>query len=169
MSHQDQHTQELLELAKAEGFTLALHPSIIIAMENAGAVVNLRTGAIAIGGEQVRYAPTQAAQVGYSVVMTESGAYVLDKATGHAYAVIQPSATSKAAGNKQWRKQRMRVLVRDNFRCQAPGCVCKDLNRLTVHHIKPKAEGGDDDLPNLLTLCEYHHELAHRTGGQVSL
>ena len=109
------------------------------------------------------------AETHYSVVMTDNGgAFVLDKATGCAYAIIQTAATSKAVGKKQWRKQRMRVLVRDNFHCQAPGCTCRDLNRLTVHHLVPKAEGGSDDLPNLLTLCDYHHERAHRTAGQVA-
>ena len=63
MSSLDHRIQELLELAKAEGFTLALHPAIIIAMEDAVAVVNLRTGAIVIGGEQVRYAHRRAGQV----------------------------------------------------------------------------------------------------------
>lgn len=166
MSNQDQRTQKLLELAKAEGFTLALHPAIIIAMEDAGAVVNLRTGAIVLAGEQVRYAPTQAAQVGYSVVMTDNGgAYVLDKATRAAYAIVQTDKSGRA----KWRKQRMRALVRDNFTCRAEGCGCKDLDRLTVHHIVPKGEGGGDDLPNLLTLCDYHHERAHRTAGQAAL
>ena len=165
MSNQDQRTQELLDLAKAEGFTLALHPSIIIAMDDAGAVVNLRTGAIVIDGDQVRYAPTQAAQVGYSVVMTDNGgAYVLDKATRAAYAIVQTAKNDRA----KWRKQRMRVLVRDNFTCQAEGCTCRDLDRLQIHHVVPKCEGGGDDLPNLLTLCEYHHERAHRAAGQVA-
>lgn len=58
MTHRDPRIEELLELAKTEGFTLALHPDIIIAMENVGAIVDLRTGAITVDGDQVRHAPT---------------------------------------------------------------------------------------------------------------
>lgn len=54
---QDPRVTELLDQARSEGFTLALHPDIIIAMENVGAIVDLRTGAIVVDGDQVRYAP----------------------------------------------------------------------------------------------------------------
>lgn len=60
-----------------------------------------------------------------------------------------------------FKKQRMRVLVRDNFCCQAPGCRVNRLSRLTVHHIIPRSEGGLDNLDNLITLCYEHHALYH--------
>jgi len=94
MTIKDRRVQELKDLAKAEGFTLALHPSIIIAMEDAGAVVNLRTGAIVIDGEQVRYAPRAAqepTQTRYEVVTTPGGSYVLDHTAQRAYAIVVPS------------------------------------------------------------------------------
>ena len=94
MTIKDRRIQELLDLPKAEGFTLALHPDIILAMEDAGAGVNLRTGAIVIDGEQVRYAPRAAqepTQTRYEVVQTAQGGYVLDHTAQRAYAIVQPS------------------------------------------------------------------------------
>jgi len=95
----------------------------------------------------------------YTVIAADNGAdYVLERATGKAYLIVQ---TDKAA-KKAWRKMRMRVLVRDNFQCQHPGCVVTDLDRLTIHHITPKAQGGKDELPNLICLCDFHHNETHR-------
>jgi len=62
----------------------------------------------------------------------------------------------------EWRKQRMRTMVRDNFVCQSPGCTSMDLGRLHVVHLKFKAEGGTDDLANLATLCEVHYNEFHK-------
>ena len=90
----DPRIQELLDLAEAERFTLALPPSIIIKMEDAGAVVNLRTGAIAIGGVAVRYEPTAQALAytsRYQVVQTDQGGFVLDTTNGQAYAIVIPT------------------------------------------------------------------------------
>ena len=89
----DPRIKELLDLAEAERFTLALPPAIIIKMEDAGAVVNLRTGAIVIGGVAVRYEPTAqglAYTSRYQVVQTDQGGFVLDSTTGQAYAIVQP-------------------------------------------------------------------------------
>ena len=80
---------------------------------------------------------------------------------------VAPVKTPAPAPQKQpgyrskWRKQKMRALVRDNFTCQAQECKCKDLARLTVHHIQPKSEGGTNELSNLVTLCDHHHSLLH--------
>lgn len=60
-----------------------------------------------------------------------------------------------------FKKQKMRVLVRDNFCCQAPGCRINRLSKLTVHHIIPRSQGGLDNLDNLITLCYDHHEALH--------
>ena len=60
MNNLDPRIAELLELAEAEGLTLLYPPETIIKMEDAGNVVDLNTGAIQIGGESVRYAPTAA-------------------------------------------------------------------------------------------------------------
>ncbi|MDQ7825832.1 MAG: HNH endonuclease [Candidatus Eremiobacteraeota bacterium] len=48
-----------------------------------------------------------------------------------------------------------RILKRDRFRCQAPGCRCR--RNLQVHHIIRRSQGGSDDEWNLITLCEACH------------
>lgn len=51
-----------------------------------------------------------------------------------------------------WSVIRKAILERDNYTCQK----CKkekDYDKLEVHHKIPRAEGGDDDFNNLITLC----------------
>lgn len=55
--------------------------------------------------------------------------------------------------------KRATVLRRDRFRCRAPGCSHSRF--LEVHHIKPRAVGGQNDLENLITLCSGCHRLHH--------
>lgn len=53
--------------------------------------------------------------------------------------------------SRQWR--RLRAIVTANG-C----CICgKTRGRIVAHHIKPRAEGGPDDLTNLAPLCGTHH------------
>jgi hypothetical protein len=47
--NQDARIAELLTLAEAEGLTLPYPPNMIIALEDAGHVVDLHTGAIQLG------------------------------------------------------------------------------------------------------------------------
>ena len=74
----------------------------------------------------------------------------------------------------RWHRQRQRVLERDDYCCQTPGCDVdqsehharfgKDLH---IHHIRPRREFVDADgrydaeaanaLDNLITLCAVHH------------
>ncbi|MDQ7826152.1 MAG: HNH endonuclease signature motif containing protein [Candidatus Eremiobacteraeota bacterium] len=56
-----------------------------------------------------------------------------------------------------------RILRRDRFRCQAPGCRCR--RNLHVHHIIRRSQGGTDNPWNLITLCEACHlHLLHGLG-----
>lgn len=69
------------------------------------------------------------------------------------------------------KKNRLAAFVRDGFTCQAhrvglPACTCDTLTDLTIHHLVPRAQGGSDDLDNLLTLCRACHDLYHRLGMQ---
>ena len=49
---------------------------------------------------------------------------------------------------------RFQVLARDGFRCQYCGAASTDDGiRLEVDHILPRANGGTDDLDNLITAC----------------
>jgi hypothetical protein len=69
---------------------------------------------------------------------------------------------------ESWMKTRMRILVRDDFCCQAhklaliqQPCCETSLDNLHVHHIKERMRGGTDSLDNLITLCREHHEQLH--------
>ncbi|ELY99594.1 homing endonuclease associated repeat-containing protein [Natrialba aegyptia] len=74
----------------------------------------------------------------------------------------------------RWHRQRQRVLERDDYCCQTPGCdidQCEHHARfgkdLHIHHIRPRREFVDADgrydaeaanaLDNLITLCAVHH------------
>jgi len=65
------------------------------------------------------------------------------------------------ARGEAWEQARMRALVRDDLRCQHPGCDEMRLRWLEVHHRIPRAEGGTHDLDNLITLCRRHHAEHH--------
>jgi len=51
------------------------------------------------------------------------------------------------------------VLSRDSYQCQCEKKGCS--NKLHVHHVKYRSNGGSDTPNNLLTLCEKHHEALH--------
>ncbi len=46
------------------------------------------------------------------------------------------------------------------YRCENP--YCKYTNFLSVHHIVDEKDGGTNKLDNLIVLCPYCHDLAHR-------
>jgi len=58
----------------------------------------------------------------------------------------------------KWDKLRKVVLSRDKHMCQEclRAGIYKQGNQ--VDHIKPKAEGGDDNTDNLQVLCYTHHQ-----------
>ncbi len=55
---------------------------------------------------------------------------------------------------------RRAVLRRDGRCCRAPGC--RNATWVDVHHLNARAEGGDHEPENLLTLCGAHHLAVHR-------
>jgi hypothetical protein len=55
---------------------------------------------------------------------------------------------------------RRAVLLRDQRRCQVPGCnntIWRDL-----HHLELRSEGGAHSLDNVICICGSHHRAAHR-------
>jgi 5-methylcytosine-specific restriction endonuclease McrA len=52
-----------------------------------------------------------------------------------------------------WQQIRLQVLERDGFVCQYCGCA----NKLDVHHIIPRRNGGLDTLDNLISYCRMCH------------
>jgi hypothetical protein len=61
---------------------------------------------------------------------------------------------------------RRQVLLRDQKRCQIPGC--RNTFALDVHHIRPRSEGGTHDAHNVLGLCSAHHRALHQGELHVS-
>lgn len=65
--------------------------------------------------------------------------------------------------DREWDGIRRQILKRDGYRCSVFGCSVKGSANLSVHHIIPRPEGGNNP-ENLITLCHHHHdeiELAH--------
>jgi hypothetical protein len=52
------------------------------------------------------------------------------------------------------------VLRRDHGRCVVPGC--RHAIHVDLHHLETRAEGGQHDPDNLITLCGAHHRALHR-------
>ena len=55
--------------------------------------------------------------------------------------------------------RRRQVLRRDGGCCQVPGC--RNGTFVDVHHLCPRAEGGTNELENLVTVCGAHHRAIH--------
>jgi len=62
------------------------------------------------------------------------------------------------AGSTAWKRIRMVILCRDDWRCQD----CGIRKRLTIHHIVPRTQGGSDHPDNLVTLCRTCHDAIHK-------
>lgn len=56
-----------------------------------------------------------------------------------------------------WKEIRTAVMIRDRFKCFR--CESKRRRGLSVHHIVPRSEGGEDNLENLITLCNKCHDI----------
>ena len=63
-----------------------------------------------------------------------------------------------------WRRLRRRVLVRDRHQCH--DCQRQGLSRVEVHHLVHLADGGSDDLENLICLCYDCHRARHASAGR---
>jgi len=62
---------------------------------------------------------------------------------------------------------RRAVILRDR-RCAWPGGCRKPPGACHIHHIVHKSDGGETRLPNLILLCEYHHQICvHRRGWKL--
>jgi hypothetical protein len=61
--------------------------------------------------------------------------------------------------------QRRALRARDKH-CKFPGCD-RPVNWTSPHHVEFWARGGPTNLPNLLSLCYFHHRCVHEGGWQV--
>jgi hypothetical protein len=63
---------------------------------------------------------------------------------------------------------RVKVLERDNFRCQCCGWSSTEQKKedprtlIELHHIEHHSEGGSNNIENLITLCNVHHDQVHK-------
>jgi hypothetical protein len=57
------------------------------------------------------------------------------------------------------------VLARDGYKCQCGKSGCSE--KLHVHHIVFRSQGGSDAPSNLITLCKKHHDALHN--GRLTL
>jgi hypothetical protein len=56
--------------------------------------------------------------------------------------------------------KRRTTMQRDKHRCRVPGC--RNATFVDVHHITARAEGGSNEVTNLIVLCGAHHLAVHR-------
>jgi 5-methylcytosine-specific restriction protein A len=61
----------------------------------------------------------------------------------------QSLGLQEKGSTRKWRKIRLRVLIRDNYKCQFCGKLAN-----SVDHIKRRRFGGKDTMKNLRALCE---------------
>lgn len=66
-------------------------------------------------------------------------------------------AEKKKSEHKKTMTVRDKVKKRDRGKCRFPGCG-RELSSL--HHIIYRSQGGQNDVQNLISLCENHHTLS---------
>jgi hypothetical protein len=80
--------------------------------------------------------------------------------------------TQSRQSEESWRKTRQKVIDRDDSQCR----FCEITNEqhkeksdkgLSVHHIIPQADGGTDDLDNLIAVCSSCHRTLEETQGKA--
>jgi len=61
---------------------------------------------------------------------------------------------------KEYKEVRLKVLKRDGYKCQYPGCKSRTKKYLQVHHIIPYSRSNSliSMEHNLITLCWTHHK-----------
>jgi hypothetical protein len=102
---------------------------------------------VEIGAEVVAMAECDAQHVGHT--------HVDAAPTAHEHQAPAPTRVTQSIPPAV----RRRVLERDGRKCSVPGC--RHSQYLDLHHVKPRAEGGDHDPERLVTLCGVHHRAAH--------
>lgn len=101
-------------------------------------------------GEPVEVSPNVGA-------MASCDAQRLGRVSGETHVGIRPRA--ERASQTIPPSVRRAVLLRDKHRCQVPGC--RHATFVDVHHLRARADGGQHEACNLLTLCNAHHRACH--------
>jgi hypothetical protein len=66
---------------------------------------------------------------------------------------LDATAWNGNSRHAEWQELRRQILERDNYSCQH----CNSRDRLEIHHLKPRRQGGKDAPENLITWCENCH------------
>lgn len=79
------------------------------------------------------------------------------------YAVFESSGVLRLRGRQiPFTTVAEYVYWRDHYRCRACGAT-SDTARLTLHHICPRAQGGQDSSDNMIVLCIECHQRLHES------
>lgn len=81
----------------------------------------------------------------------------------HQYVYKKPKKQTSTE-REAWRQLRKACLQRDGYTCQR--CEKRSLTGqgLSAHHLIPRADLGENDINNLVTLCHKCHDLAEIAG-----
>jgi Holliday junction resolvase RuvA-like protein len=137
-----------------------------------GVVVSEKVRVVSAGGGTANLPPSDA-----GVQTLEPPTAKPHTASAHMDAQVQAAGTAtiasaRSAGCQQQDPLRTRakqtippalrraVLLRDQHRCQVPGC--RNTTFLDLHHIQLRSEGGPNELANILSSCGSHHRAVHR-------
>jgi hypothetical protein len=119
-----------------------------------------------LGGVRLRIsAPHSVARLFDAVLCTLRRA--IERETGQlaseaeAFEAMLDHALASWAVDDFWLRTRMKkrhyaVFERDDWRCVFPGCTSH--RNLHAHHIVFRSANGGNELPNLTTLCAFHHQ-----------
>jgi hypothetical protein len=129
-----------------------------------------------LGGVRLRIsAPSDVARLFDAVVCTLQRA--IERETGllgteaEAFEAKLDHALASWKVDDRWLRSRMKkrhyaVFDRDDWRCVFPGCTSH--RNLHAHHIVFRSANGGNELPNLVTLCAFHHQRGVH-GGTVAV
>ena len=104
-------------------------------------------------------------ECGAAEVVTDRGRKPIDPGPSLGDAQVQTPGAPNRSTIPPARRQE--ALVRAGHRCEAPGCGWTRF--LEVHHRKPRAAGGGNELGNLQVLCSACHRVAHRRQGATGV
>jgi 5-methylcytosine-specific restriction endonuclease McrA len=135
--------------------------AVLAALES---LVTGQAGAAATHGPATQIVIHQCPDCGAAAAVTHRGELPLAPAQVAAAACDARVRTAGGA-NKATIPPKMRaaVLARDRHRCTTPGC--SSTRFLEVHHVTPRAQGGTNQLANLVALCSRCHRFAHEHSG----
>jgi HNH endonuclease len=137
----------------------------------------LRNIGVPVTGEELRYLAKDKSEWPRRTreLRTEEGWQVKTRSSGRpdlpvAVYVLESDRQAPEHDRKIPDDVRVAVLKRDGFKCAKPDCRWHrglqnpddPRSMLELHHIDHHAQGGQNTVKNLITLCNVHHDAVHR-------